>query len=38
MGAALGYALLTVGPGLAAYAVLLGRRPFFVLVALARCG
>jgi hypothetical protein len=36
MGTALGYALLVAGPPLAAYAVLLGRKPFFVLATLAR--
>jgi hypothetical protein len=35
--ATLGYALLAAGPGLALYVTLLGRRPFLVLVTLARC-
>ena len=36
MGAAPAYALLAVGPPLAAALALLGRRPFYVLVGLAR--
>jgi hypothetical protein len=36
MPAALGYALLVAGPGLALYATLLGGQPFLLLVALAR--